>query len=130
MGYKNIKKLPTANEIIAKIPLSDNAIKSVSQHKKEIEDILSEKDRRCLLIVGPCSAWPYDATLEYAKKLLELEDRVKDKIKLVMRTYIQKPRTIKGWTGPLNQPDPNGKSDIELGMIYARNLMVRVVEMG
>lgn len=103
---------------------------NIALHRKEVEDILAGRDDRFLVIIGPCSAWPFAATLEYAQRLLILEEKIKDKIKLVMRTYIQKPRTIKGWTGPLNQPDPNKAADIEEGMVYARSLMVRISEMG
>lgn len=130
MGYRNIKKLPTADELINKFPLSPAAEEKIALHKKEIEDILSGRDNRLLIIVGPCSAWPYDATLEYAKRLIVLEEKIKDKIKLVMRVYIQKPRTIKGWTGPLNQPDPTGEADIEAGLYYSRSLMVEISELG
>jgi len=45
-----------------------------------------------------------------------------------MRSYIQKPRTVKGWMGPANQPDPLAAPDIERGMHYARGLMVKLVE--
>lgn len=83
-----------------------------------------------LVIVGPCSAWPHQATLEYAKKLKKLEEKLRDKLKIVMRVYIQKPRTAKGWTGPVNQPDPFAPADIGEGIRYARSLMVQVIEMG
>src|SRR3990167_10886258 len=92
--------------------------------------ILEGKDDRLLMIVGPCSAWPQPAVLEYAKKLVALNEKIKDKIKIVMRVYIQKPRTTKGWTGPVNQPDPLAYPDIEAGVKYVRNMMVKVVEMG
>ena len=128
MTYKIIKKLPTGDEIINQLPLSDAGYRNIDIHKKELRDILSGVDDRLIIIVGPCSAWPYDAVIRYADKLLELNERIKDKIKLVMRTYIQKPRTIKGWTGPANQPDPLNPPDIEKGMYYSRKLMVSVVE--
>lgn len=130
MAYKIIKKLPTGDEISSQIPLSDNGYMSIQEHKQEIRDILSGKDNRLLLIVGPCSAWPYDAVLEYAARLLKLNAKIKDAVKIVMRVYIQKPRTIKGWTGPVNQPDPLAIPDIAKGIEYARSLMVKVVEMG
>jgi 3-deoxy-7-phosphoheptulonate synthase len=130
MSYKIIKKLPTADEIISQIPLSDNGYQSILKHRNEIKDILAGRDNRLLLIVGPCSAWPYDAVLKYAECLVKLNEQYKAKVKLVMRVYIQKPRTIKGWTGPVNQPDPLLPADIAKGIIYARNLMVKVVEMG
>jgi 3-deoxy-7-phosphoheptulonate synthase len=47
-----------------------------------------------------------------------------------MRCYIQKPRTTKGWTGPVNQPDPLAPADIEAGVRYTREMMVKIVEMG
>lgn len=130
MPYTVVKKLPTSDEIIAKNPLSEKGRLSVEQHKQEIKNILSGKDDRLLVVVGPCSAWPYDAVLEYAQELAKINELVKDKLKLVMRVYIQKPRTVKGWTGPINQPNPKLPPDIEAGILYCRSLMVKVIEMG
>lgn len=130
MSYEIIKKVPTSDEIIAKIPLSAQGYESIAKHHSEIENILNGSDDRLLMIVGPCSAWPSSAVLEYAAKLKQLGEKVSDSIKLVMRVYIQKPRTVKGWTGPINQPDPQAEPDIESGIWYCRDLMVKVVEMG
>ncbi|MEN9946536.1 MAG: hypothetical protein RLZZ293_922 [Pseudomonadota bacterium] len=130
MSFEIIKKVPTSEEIMQKIPLSDLAYQSIAEHKQQIEAILRGDDKRLLLIVGPCSAWPEDAVVEYAKRLKKLSDQVQDKIKLVMRVYIQKPRTVKGWTGPINQPNPLQEPDIEAGIWYCRKLMTQVVEMG
>ena len=55
---------------------------------------------------------------------------MKDSLKIVMRVYIQKPRTTTGWTGPVNQPDPFKPSNIGEGAKYCREMMVKVVEMG
>jgi 3-deoxy-7-phosphoheptulonate synthase len=68
--------------------------------------------------------------LEYAKRLKDLSDRVGHALKLVMRVYIQKPRTVKGWTGPVNQPDPLLPPDIAQGALYCRKMMAQVVELG
>lgn len=130
MSYEIIKKVPTSDEIIQKIPLSAAGYQSIERHHREIEDILSGRDARLLMIVGPCSAWPDTAVLEYAKRLAALNEKVKDRLKLVMRVYIQKPRTVKGWTGPINQPNPLTEPDIEAGIWYCRKLMTQVVEMG
>lgn len=130
MAYDIIRKLPSSDEIINEIPLSDAGYKAVAENIKQIEDILSGKDDRLVIIVGPCSAWPSDAVLEYAKRLIKLNEKVKHALKIVMRVYIQKPRTVKGWTGPINQPDPLHEPDIGKGIIYSRNLMVKIIEMG
>jgi len=130
MAYEIIKKVPTSDEIIQKIPLSSEGYASIEQHHREIENILNGSDQRLLMIVGPCSAWPDTAVLEYAQRLAVLSKKVEHSLKIVMRVYIQKPRTVKGWTGPINQPDPLAEPDIEAGIWYCRKLMTQVVEMG
>lgn len=130
MNYHIIKKIPNLDHIISHAPLSEKALLKISQDRLDIKNILEGKDNRLLLIIGPCSAWPQKAVLKYAEQLLALEKRVRNAIKIVMRVYIQKPRTTKGWVGPVIQPDPFKHPDIEAGMKYAREMMVKVVEMG
>ena len=130
MNMTIIKKMPTVEDVIQQFPLSDKGYEAIAKNKQEVKDILAGRDDRLLMIVGPCSAWPYDSVVEYASRLKELSSKVDNKLKLVMRTYIQKPRTTKGWTGPVNQPDPYGTPDIEEGIKYARSLMVKILEMG
>jgi 3-deoxy-7-phosphoheptulonate synthase len=123
-------KIPSSDEIIASHPLSKQGYAQVEKDRNEIKDILAGKDERLILIVGPCSAWPSQAVVDYGEKLRALKDEVEKDIKLVMRVYIQKPRTTKGWTGPVNQPDPFKPADIAAGAMYARSLMVKLIEMG
>ncbi len=130
MNITIIKTLPSAEEIISSFPLSSDGHARIARDRQEIKEILSGKDTRLLVIVGPCSAWPYDAMVEYAKRLKRVSDQVINQLKIVLRLYIQKPRTTKGWTGPVNQPDPFTPPDIEKGIAYSRSLMVRAVEMG
>lgn len=127
---KTIKKLPPIEEIINAFPVSDAAMAMVARNQQEVKDILTGKDARTLFIVGPCSAWPSPAVLEYAKRLKALEPQVADVLKLVLRVYIQKPRTTIGWTGPVNQPDPFAAPDIAEGAYYTRKMMAEVAEMG
>ncbi len=130
MSYTIVKKLPSAQEIIQSIPLSDAGYQKILQDRQEVKNILEGRDNRLLMIIGPCSAWPKPAVLAYAKKLAALNHKVQHVLKLVMRVYIQKPRTTKGWTGPVNQPDPFAYPDIETGMKYSRSMMIDVIEMG
>src|SRR3990167_9928568 len=130
MNYTVIKKRPPVEEIIQAFPLSSSAQERIMQDCQEVKAILEGKDKRFLMIVGPCSAWPKEAVLAYAERLVRLNEQVKHALKLVMRVYIQKPRTTKGWTGPVNQPDPLSPPDIAKGIIYSRSLMVKVIEMG
>ncbi len=130
MSYTIIKKLPSIESVIAAFPLSVAAEKHIAQDRLEIKSILEGTDKRLLIVVGPCSAWPKDAVLEYAKRLAVLNQKVGHSLKLVMRVYIQKPRTTKGWLGPINQPDLFADPDIEAGVQYTREMMVKVIEMG
>lgn len=130
MNYTRIKKLPPVEEIIQLYPLSDAGHEKIMHDRREIKHILEGKDDRLLMVVGPCSAWPKEAVLEYATRLAEINHTVKHALKIVMRIYIQKPRTTKGWTGPVNQPNPFAEPDIEAGIHYVREMMVKVVEMG
>jgi 3-deoxy-7-phosphoheptulonate synthase len=130
MNYQIIKKLPSVEEVTQAFPLSFAAEQKILQDRQEVKNILEGRDSRLLMIIGPCSAWPKAAVLEYAKRLCDLNDKVKHAIKIVMRVYIQKPRTTKGWTGPVNQPDIFSSPDIETGIMYARDMMVKVIEMG
>ncbi|WP_131778003.1 3-deoxy-7-phosphoheptulonate synthase [Legionella bozemanae] len=130
MSYSILKKLPPVEEIIQKIPLSHAAAQQIARDREEIKAILESRDHRLLMIVGPCSAWPKKAVLEYAKRLVKLNEKVKHELKLIMRVYIQKPRTTKGWTGPVNQPDLFSPPDIAAGIKYTREMMIKVIEMG
>lgn len=130
MAYRIIKKVPTAEEIIAAAPLHTEDEVSIVQHRREIENILAGRDSRFLVITGPCSAWPNTAVLEYAERLAALQEKVRDSLKVVMRVYTQKPRTIRGWLGPINQADPFATPDITEGAIYCRKMMVDVVKLG
>lgn len=130
MSYRIIKKLPSSKQLIREIPLSDSGYQKVLQDQQEVKAILSGEDPRLLMIIGPCSAWPKEAVFTYAEKLSKLSEKLHHALKIVMRVYIQKPRTTKGWTGPVNQPDPFGYPDIEAGAKYTREMMIKVIEMG
>ncbi len=130
MNYTIIKKLPPVDDIIRETPLSELGYARVNKDRNEVKAIIEGRDPRLLMVVGPCSAWPKPAVLDYAGRLARLSEKISDRIKVVMRVYIQKPRTTRGWTGPVNQPDPLAYPDIEAGIRYTRETMVGVIETG
>ncbi len=125
-----MKKIIAVEKFLAEYPLTEKIKKQVEKDRWEIKQILSGKDQRKILIIGPCSAWPAEAVWEYAQKLKQIEKKVSDKIKIVLRFYTQKPRTAKGWTGPIFQPNPFGQADIELGLRYVRQTTLKILEIG
>lgn len=112
------------------IPLEPAASEFVATSRQTIRDILSGVDARLLMIVGPCSIHDPDAAVEFATKLKALGDTVNEAIFVVMRVYFEKPRTIVGWKGLLNDPDLDGSYHINKGLRLARRLLVDITNIG
>jgi 3-deoxy-7-phosphoheptulonate synthase len=116
-------------QIKEKLPISEDAAKTVWQGRQDIQNILDGKDSRKFIIVGPCSIHDIEAAKEYAAKVKTLADQVKDKLLVVMRVYFEKPRTTVGWKGLINDPDLNDSFNIEKGLLTARNLLINIAEL-
>jgi len=124
------ESLPSPAEIINFIPLSSTARETVLVGRQTIKNILDGLDPRILMIVGPCSIHDVKAGLEYAQKLAILANEVKDKVYIVMRTYLEKPRSTVGWKGLIYDPDLDDSLDIENGIIIGRKFLLAVNELG
>ena len=128
MGMNFVRKLPIPMEVKEKYPLPFAACEKKEQWDSEIRQILSGESNKKLVIIGPCSADREDAVLEYGTRLRALAEEVKDKLRIVMRVYTNKPRTTgDGYKGMLHQPDPNGKPDLFHGILAIRSLHTRVI---
>jgi 3-deoxy-7-phosphoheptulonate synthase len=130
MSYQVIKSLPSVQELHKKYPLTEDLKQQIQTDILEIKNILSGNDSRKIMIIGPCSAWPSESVIEYAKALKPIKEKYSHLIKFVMRVYIQKPRTTIGWLGPVNQPSPFDEPDIAKGFNYCRNMMLEVIKLG
>ncbi len=108
------------------LPLSKNEKKFVLESRKAVQDILTGKDNRKLIIAGPCSIHDTKAGLEYAEKLSLLSKKVRDVFFIIMRTYFEKPRTSIGWKGLINDPCLDGSYDINAGLKKARKLLINI----
>ena len=117
-------------QLKAALPLSAKLAQQISQHRQTVQNILNGTDKRLMVITGPCSIHDPVAVLEYAEKLLELQAQVSDQIFLVMRAYIEKPRTTVGWKGFLYDPNLDGSANMQLGLEKSRQLYLQLIEMG
>lgn len=122
--------LVTPDALKAEMPISEKAAAAVMQGRSVVRDILDRKDPRLFVVVGPCSIHDVDAAIEYGKKLVELQEKVKDSLYLVMRVYFEKPRTTVGWKGLINDPHLNDSFEIEEGLHIARKLLIDLSELG
>lgn len=102
----------------------------VSESRLTVRNILSGRDPRLLVIVGPCSIHDTEAALEYAEKLKSLAEEVSSSMFIVMRVYFEKPRTVFGWKGLINDPHLNDTFEIEEGLILSRHLLTVLAKMG
>jgi len=128
MSMKFIKRIPTADEIIAQIPLP-NHIKSIKESRdNDIRNIFENQDQRFILIIGPCSADNEDSVCEYIGKLAKVQEQVKDSILIIPRIYTNKPRTTgEGYKGMAHQPDPSKKPDLVEGIKAIRRMHLRAL---
>jgi 3-deoxy-7-phosphoheptulonate synthase len=110
-------------------PLSERAAEVVTSSREQIQDILHNRDRRLMAVVGPCSIHDPRAALEYAGRLAKLAHELRDQLLLVMRVYFEKPRTTIGWKGLINDPDLNGTHQISKGLGVARNLLAAITDL-
>lgn len=122
--------LITPAELKREIPITDKARNTVAEGRQVIENILSGKDHRVLVVVGPCSIHDLDAAHEYALRLKKLAEKVSDSLYIVMRVYFEKPRTTVGWKGLINDPYMNDSFKITDGLHIGRKLLRDILEIG
>ncbi|HEC74701.1 MAG TPA: 3-deoxy-7-phosphoheptulonate synthase [Methylophaga aminisulfidivorans] len=112
------------------LPITDQASQTVFLTRNATQDILHKRDDRLTIIVGPCSIHDPIAAREYATKLKPLIDELSDDLQIIMRVYFEKPRSVVGWKGLINDPYLDGSFKINDGLHIARKLLLDLAEMG
>ncbi len=130
VNINSIIPLATPASLREQIPSSPVATAQVQEGRQTIQRILDGDDPRILAIVGPCSIHNLDAATEYAKRLRALADEIRDTVYVVMRVYFEKPRTVLGWKGLINDPYLNDTFRIEDGLRLARRFLITIAELG
>ena len=125
-----IQQLDPPSVFLKNQPISKEISEVVVKGRKDVERIIDLQDSRLLMIVGPCSIHDEKSGLEYAKRLVDLAQKVEDQILVVMRVYFEKPRTTVGWKGLINDPNLDGSFDITQGLRRARNFLIEVNKLG
>jgi len=110
--------------LAGELRLDDAGADFVARSRHAVEEIILGRDDRLLLVVGPCSIHDPVAALEYAGRLCEATARHAAELCVVMRAYVEKPRTVVGWKGLINDPGLDGSFQINHGLRLARKLMI------
>ncbi|MEP6391110.1 MAG: 3-deoxy-7-phosphoheptulonate synthase [Halioglobus sp.] len=122
--------LVTPERLKQELPLSDDALSTVTQSRNVIRNILDRKDHRLFVVVGPCSIHDTKAAMDYAHRLKSLAEELDDTLYIVMRVYFEKPRTTVGWKGLINDPYLDDSFKLEDGLHIGRQLLLDVLELG
>ena len=116
--------------IKSELPIASEVAQLVTQTRDRIRNILEGRDKRVLVVVGPCSIHDVAAAQEYGEKLAKLRSQLQDRLEIVMRVYFEKPRTTVGWKGLINDPNLDNSYDINNGLRIARNLLLDLANIG
>lgn len=124
------------------VPRTSQLLLTASQTAKSKQTVLSSRNEaaaivqntdskhRLLVIIGPCSIHDPEAALDYCSRLLPLKQKYADDLFIVMRSYLEKPRTTVGWKGLINDPDIDNSFKINKGLRISRQLFVDLTDRG
>jgi 3-deoxy-7-phosphoheptulonate synthase len=116
--------------LISEIPITDSALRTVVKGRRDAVAIIMGRNDRLLVIVGPCSIHDPATALEYAQRLKELAEKLSDDLCIIMRAYLEKPRTTVGWKGLINDPDIDQTFKINKGLRVSRQLFCDLTAAG
>jgi len=112
------------------LPETEAASTTIYEARREISEILNGRDRRLLVLTGPCSIHDTKAARDYAALLKTAIGELSADLCIVMRVYFEKPRTTIGWKGLINDPHLDESFKINDGLRISRHLLFDLAEMG
>ena len=116
--------------LMEELPLGEEASATIAHGREHVQAVLRRRDDRLVAVVGPCSIHDPAAGLEYGRRLRELAEALREDVFVVMRVYFEKPRTIVGWKGLINDPHLDESFRINDGLRRARRLLLDLAELG
>jgi 3-deoxy-7-phosphoheptulonate synthase len=127
---RELKDLTPPAHLIREFPCEERVAELIFNTRQSLHRILHGMDDRLIVVIGPCSIHDTRAALDYAQRLVEQRKRFASEIEIVMRVYFEKPRTTVGWKGLINDPHMDNSFKINDGLRTARELLMRINELG
>ncbi|KAJ5787675.1 DAHP synthetase I/KDSA [Penicillium paradoxum] len=130
LGYN---PLIPPNLLQHEIAMTDKSRETVLNGRSEAVEIVHGTDtqrQRLMVVIGPCSIHDPEMALEYCDRLLKMKEKYVDDLFIVMRSYLEKPRTTVGWKGLINDPDIDNSFQINKGLRISRQLFVDLTNKG
>ncbi len=100
----------------------------VAESKDRISSILKWESDRKIVIVWPCSVDYEESFIEYGHFLKDLSEKVKDKIEIILRFYVWKPRTIGWWKGIVHSA-PWEEANMWNWIFLVRSMALKALEL-
>ena len=123
-----IRTVISPAELQIKYEPDESDVAFICESRKTVEQIVAQKDKRLLVVVGPCSIHDYETAVEYARQLQVIQHQTPN-LFLVMRVYFEKPRSRTGWKGFIYDPDLDNTCDINKGLELARKLLLEITKL-
>lgn len=121
--------LPTPDLLKEQLPLTSAQALFLESARAQARAIVQRTDTRVVAVVGPCSVHEPDTFIEYARRLAALQQELKDKIFLVVRLFVEKPRTLFGWRGLLYDPFLDQTHRLDEGLRLSRSLFLEMANL-
>ncbi|KAJ9645983.1 3-deoxy-7-phosphoheptulonate synthase [Coniosporium apollinis] len=116
--------------LASELPASPTSLETVIRGRREAARITTQADDRLLVMVGPCSIHDPAAAVEYCTRLKALSEKLEKDLCIIMRAYLEKPRTTVGWKGLINDPDIDESFQINKGLRVSRKLFCDLTATG
>jgi 3-deoxy-7-phosphoheptulonate synthase len=130
LHIRELTPLQSPADLRSQLPTPDQALRTVTTARVTIRRILRREDPRLLVVIGPCSIHDPQAAMDYAGRLQRLHHELSGQLFIIMRTYLEKPRTTIGWRGLINDPHLDGSFDMHAGLTIARRLLIEINALG
>ena len=124
------RAVATPSELEQRHPLGSASAQSIAAARRAAIELVHGPDDRLLCVVGPCSIHDPESALEYAARLAQSAEQFASELLVVMRVYLEKPRSSVGWKGLISDPHLDGRCDIGHGLSVARELMTHIAQLG
>ncbi|KKA26571.1 hypothetical protein TD95_005362 [Thielaviopsis punctulata] len=112
------------------VPMTKAALETVLKGRHDAAEIIMGRSDKLLVVIGPCSIHDPATALEYCQRLKELSSKLSGDLTVIMRAYLEKPRTTVGWKGLINDPDIDSSFKINKGLRVSRQLFSDLTSAG
>jgi 3-deoxy-7-phosphoheptulonate synthase len=130
LRIREIRELTTPEDLMREHACTPQISATVAASRRAVHRILHGQDDRLAVVIGPCSIHDIGSAMDYARRLAQQRERLKDSLEIIMRVYFEKPRTTVGWKGLINDPDLDGSFRINEGLRLARGLLLSINQLG